>query len=350
MAFLHQGYTPTARKAARRFFPGKDVAPKVKTFWFTGGALVGFAGNSLLCRLALEDGSMDPASFTTARLLAGALTLSLLARGAARPEGSAWASGLALFAYASFFSFAYVEIPAATGALLLFAAVQTTMIAGGVARGERVGARQWLGLLVAGLGVWALLAPGVEAAPLGAAVLMSAAGIAWGVYSLRGRRASNPLMTTTASFVVAAPLSLGWSALTFRDMRVSIDGVALALASGALASGLGYVLWHRALARFTATRAAASQLVVPVLAAIGGVVVLSETPSLRLLLSSLAVLGGVGLTMMRGSAVEGPSPVDAALDVRIPGIVPFSGASGGSARSGGGGAIRLRYTRRTLSS
>jgi drug/metabolite transporter (DMT)-like permease len=192
------------------------------------------------------------------------------------------------------------------GALLLFAAVQATMIAGGVARGERVDARGWLGLLLAGSGVWVLLSPGVEAAPPRAALLMTAAGIAWGVYSLRGRGAGNPLKSTAHGFAVAASFSLALSALTLREAQVSLGGVALAIASGALASGLGYVLWHRALERLTATRAAASQLLVPVLTAFGGLVILSEAPSLRLLLSSLAVLGGVGLTM-RGSAVEGPS-------------------------------------------
>ncbi len=294
----------------------------MKTFWLTGGALVCFAGNSILCRLALEDGSMDPATFTTTRLLAGALTLSALMWRTPRPAGRAWISGLSLFAYAGCFSFAYEEMPAATGALLLFAAVQVTMIAGGVVRGERLDARQGGGLLVAALGVWHLLSPGVEAAPPLAALSMAAAGIAWGMYSLRGRGASDPLKATAESFVVAAPLGLALSAVTLRDARVSVGGLGLALTSGALASGLGYVLWHHALANLTAARAAVSQLAVPALAALGGLVVLSETPSLRLLVSSMAVLGGVGWTFREARAsVDRPSGRDSALDQRRPGVV-----------------------------
>jgi drug/metabolite transporter (DMT)-like permease len=269
----------------------------VAIFWLTGGALVCFAANSILCRLALQDGSMDPATFTTTRLLAGALTLSLLTPSTPRPSGRAWVSGLALFAYAGCFAFAYAMIPTATGALLLFAAVQATMISGGIVRGERFDARQCTGLLVAALGVWVLLSPGAGAAPPPAALLMTAAGIAWGIYSLRGRGAPDPLKATAENFVVAAPLSLALSAATLRGARVSIEGVCLALASGTFASGLGYVLWHRALRRLTAASAAASQLSVPALTAIGGLLVLSETPSLRLLISSLAVLGGIGWTV-----------------------------------------------------
>jgi drug/metabolite transporter (DMT)-like permease len=152
---------------------------------------------------------------------------------------------------------------------------------------------------------------------------MTAAGTAWGIYSLRGRGASDPLKATAESFVVAAPLGLALSAVTLREARVSAGGLSLALTSGALASGLGYVLWHHALARLTTARAAVSQLAVPVLAALGGVVVLSETPSLRLLVSSLAVLGGVGWTFRkeRASVVDRPSGRHSALDHRRPGVV-----------------------------
>jgi drug/metabolite transporter (DMT)-like permease len=268
----------------------------VETFWLTGCALVCFAANSILCRLALDSGALDPETFTSVRLLAGALTLGLLRGKTPRPAGPVWISGLSLFAYAGCFSVAYAETGAAAGALLLFAAVQATMIAGGMALGERVRAKEWTGLLVASCGVAYLLSPGVAAPPLLSALVMIAAGVAWGIYSLRGRGAADSLSMTAESFAVAVALSLALSALTPGPSRVSLEGVGLALASGALASGLGYVLWHRALKRLTTTGAAGVQLLVPVLAALGGWAFLSETPSRRLLVSSLVILGGIGLT------------------------------------------------------
>jgi drug/metabolite transporter (DMT)-like permease len=269
----------------------------VETFWLTGSALLCFAANSILCRLAIQDGAIDPASFTTVRLMAGALLLAALRWRTPGPARRACVPGLLLFVYAGAFSFAYAEIPAATGALVLFAAVQATMLAGGLSRGERLEAREGSGLLLASLGLGYLLSPGVQAPPMVPALLMIGAGAAWGLYSLSGRGARDPLEATRESFLVAAPLSLALSVLNLRNARLSFEGVALALASGALASGMGYVLWHHALKRLTAARAAAAQLAVPVLAALGGIVLLSETPSLRLLLSSVAVLGGIGLTV-----------------------------------------------------
>jgi drug/metabolite transporter (DMT)-like permease len=273
----------------------------VETFWLTGGALVCFAANSILCRLALDSGALDPETFTSVRLLAGALTLGFLRGKRPRPAGRVWISGLSLFAYAGCFSLAYAETGAAVGALLLFAAVQATMIAGGVVLGERVRAREWTGLLVASCGVAYLVSPAVVAPPPLSAFVMIAAGIAWGIYSLRGRGAGDSLSMTAESFAVAVPLSLALSVFTPRPSRISLEGLGLAFASGALASGLGYVLWYRALKPLTAPGAAGVQLLVPVLAALGGWAFLSEPPSRRLLVSSLVILGGIGMTTIASS-------------------------------------------------
>jgi drug/metabolite transporter (DMT)-like permease len=273
----------------------------VRTLWLTGGALVSFAANSILCRLALDSGSLDPGTFTSVRLLAGALTLGLLRGKGPRPTGRAFVSGLSLFAYAACFSLAYVRMGAGAGALILFAAVQVTMVAGGMALGEPVDARRCAGLLVAFSGVGYLVAPGMEAPPLGAASLMIAAGIAWGIYSLLARGASDSLEATADSFAAAVPMSFLFAALTPGAHRMSVEGLGFAVASGALASGVGYVLWHRALKRLTASGAASVQLLVPVLTALGGWVFLSEPLSFRLLLSTVVVLGGIGLTVTAGS-------------------------------------------------
>jgi drug/metabolite transporter (DMT)-like permease len=273
----------------------------VETFWLTGSALVCFAANSLLCRLALESGALDPGTFTSVRLLAGALTLALLRGTRRKPVRRAFAPGLLLFAYAGCFSLAYAQIGAGTGALLLFAAVQATMVAGGMALGEPVDVRQCAGLLLAFSGVGYLVAPGIQAPPLGAAFLMIAAGIAWGIYSLLARGASDSLEATADSFAAAVPISFLLATLTPGVLRISLAGLGFAVASGALASGVGYVLWHRALKRLTASGAASVQLLVPVLTALGGWVFLSEPLSFRLLLSTVVVLGGIGLTVTAGS-------------------------------------------------
>lgn len=275
-----------------------------RTLWLTTAALVCFAGNSLLCRYALGSGAVDAASFTTLRIVTGALALLVLLRvlsgSSARPHsGGKWLSALYLFAYAGCFSYAYLELSAATGALLLFAAVQVTMIAGGVVAGERPSPSQWIGLLVALSGLAYLLSPGLAAPPVGGAVLMSLAGTAWGLYSLRGRGSLAPLAATTHNFLAAAPMCLLWSTLTLSGARISAGGLGLAVASGAVASGMGYVLWFGALGGLTATSAATVQLAVPVLTAAGGILLLSESLSLRLILSSLVILGGIGLAVTR---------------------------------------------------
>jgi drug/metabolite transporter (DMT)-like permease len=271
----------------------------------TAGALCGFAANSLLTRLALGAGEIDAASFASIRLLTGALTLSVLVRLRRRSTAGAgtWTSAAALAAYAIAFSFAYVRIGASAGALLLFGSVQATMIAWGVVRGERPGVRDWAGMALSIGGLIGLTAPGIGAPdPIGS-MLMVAAGIAWGVYSLRGRRATDPMGATAINFV----RSVGWAALasavTWAGAHASTRGIVLATISGSITSGLAYTLWYTALPSLSAWRAAVLQLSVPVLTAAGAVVLLDEAITPRLVLCGLLVLGGV-LLAVRGSGVR----------------------------------------------
>ena len=260
-------------------------------------AMVAFAANSLLCREALASGQIGAASFTLARVVSGALvlaTLVLARRGWSRPGGS-WLSAAALFGYAAAFSLAYVSLSAATGALLLFAAVQATMIVYGLWAGERLNARQSLGVLVAAGGLVWLMLPGVSSPPLGGALLMLGAGVCWGVYSLLGRGAKAPMVATAGNFLRAVPFALVLFLLIGRSEASSLHGLLYAVASGALASGLGYALWYAVLPALPATTAATVQLSVPVIAALGGVLLLGETISLRLGLATIAVLGGIAL-------------------------------------------------------
>jgi len=273
--------------------------PRGRAFTFTLLAMVAFAANSVLCRLALQHTAIDPATFTGIRLAAGAamLGLILLFRGAA--PGGNWTSALALFAYAAGFSLAYVSLPAATGALLLFGAVQVTMIGRGLWSGERMDAWQTSGLLVAACGLVGLLLPGLSAPPWQGAALMLGAGIAWGVYSLRGRGAGDATASTAGNFLRSLPMALLLVLAMARHRQLDAAGVAYAIASGALASGIGYALWYAVLPSLKATTAATVQLSVPVLAAIGGIVLLGEPLTLRLVLASIAVLGGVALVIAR---------------------------------------------------
>ena len=266
----------------------------------TALALTAFAGNSLLCRAALAHTGIDPASFTTLRLLSGAVVLWLivLMRGGARVGGGSWLSAGALFAYAAGFSFAYVHLPAAAGALILFGAVQITMIGHGIWSGERLSKAQITGLLLACGGLLALLLPGLSAPPLASALLMLGAGIAWGIYSLRGRTAGDPLKVTAGNFLRATPIALGLSLLLSGSATLDTAGILYAILSGALASGVGYAIWYAALPALKSTSAASLQLSVPVLAALGGIAFLGEAISVRLIISSAAVIGGIGLTVL----------------------------------------------------
>jgi drug/metabolite transporter (DMT)-like permease len=275
----------------------------MRTAVFTVLALVGFAANSLLCRAALAGGGrlIDAASFTGVRLVSGALVLGLLLRiPGGRYQGGSWGSALALFVYAAGFSLAYVRIPAGVGALLLFGCVQATMLGTGLVRGERPKPLEWVGLLLALGGLVGLTAPGATAPDLVGATLMAGAGVAWGVYSLRGRGSKNPLAATAQNFLLSVPLALALSAVSAGVQgapHATAQGLVLAMASGALASGVGYSLWYAALPHLTATRAAIVQLSVPVLAATGGVLLLGEHATMRLLGAGTALLCGVLLAL-----------------------------------------------------
>lgn len=275
--------------------------PAHRLIVLTLAALLAFAGNSLLCRAALAHTAIDAASFTTLRLVSGALMLwglVQLTRRGASGRGS-WPSALALFAYAAAFSFAYVNLPTGTGALLLFGAVQTGMIGWGLVKGERFTLVQWLGLALALAGLVGLLLPGLSAPPLGAALLMITAGLAWAVYSLRGKGAGDPLRVTAGNFVRTVPVALGMSLLFINSAQVDTAGALYAIASGAITSGVGYAIWYAALPHLRATTAATLQLSVPVIAALGGIAWLGEPLTLRLLLASLAILGGIALVIRK---------------------------------------------------
>lgn len=280
--------------------------PRTRVVVLTTLAMVAFAGNSLLCRLALKDTGIDAASFTAVRLASGALTLWLLARflrGTHSGRGN-WPSAFALFAYAAGFSFAYVSLPAATGALLLFGAVQATMIGHGIWKGERLLRLQLVGLVLALGGLVGLMLPGLSAPPLMGSVLMLGAGIAWGIYSLRGKGSGDPIRVTAGNFLRAVPISAGLSLLTLAGTSLDKAGIWYAVFSGALASGVGYAIWYSALPALRATTAATVQLSVPVIAALGGIVFLGEPISLRLVLASVAVLGGIALVILEKQRVK----------------------------------------------
>ncbi|MEX8193524.1 DMT family transporter [Comamonas guangdongensis] len=266
----------------------------------TSLAMLAFAANSLLCRMALQSQAIDAASFTAVRLVSGALILALVVRLRRAPAAGVgnWWSAWMLFAYAAAFSLAYVSLPAGAGALILFGAVQATMVGVGLWRGERLALRQWAGLLLALTGLVVLLRPGLSAPPWRASLLMLVAGMAWGVYSLRGKGAADPMGVTAGNFLRAAPLALLLPALMPSQISMNAAGLAYALCSGVLTSGLGYVVWYAALPGLKAGTAASVQLSVPLLAAIGAVLLLDEAWTLRLTLAGGAILGGIALVVV----------------------------------------------------
>lgn len=273
----------------------------------TALTMLAFAGNSLLCRAALEGTDIDPASFTAIRLLSGALCLLVITlwKRPPAPRGGSWISSLALFAYAAAFSYAYLSLTAATGALLLFGAVQATMIGYGVWKGERFHALQLAGLLLAVGGLIGLMAPGVEAPPFLGAVLMLGAGVAWGCYSIRGHGGGDPIRVTAGNFALSVLPALALVVLMGEGISLDTAGVAYAVASGAVASGIGYAIWYTVLPALRSTTAATVQLSVPVIAALGGVWLLGESLNLRLVLASVAILGGIWLVIMRDQRIGG---------------------------------------------
>jgi drug/metabolite transporter (DMT)-like permease len=270
----------------------------------TAFTLVAFAANSLLCRMALGGRLIDPVSFTTIRLVSGALALILIIRLSGesnKPQQAkgSWGSGLALFAYAAAFSLAYVSLSTGMGALILFGSVQVTMISFALKSGEKLGPVQWIGLAAAIGGFIYLVMPGISAPdPLGA-LLMCISGIAWGVYSIRGKGVSTPVVMTAGNFTRSAPMAIIAGAIAFSSVHLELFGVLLALVSGVITSGLGYVLWYKALRSLTTTQASAVQLIVPVIAAFGGVAFLSEQVSMRLIAGSALILGGVALAIIK---------------------------------------------------
>lgn len=267
----------------------------------TSLAMIAFAGNSLLCRLALNQTNIDAASFTAIRLISGAIMLWLVVqlRSGTQSGRGNWLSAFALFSYAAGFSFAYVSLPTATGALLLFGAVQATMIGYGIWAGERLLKPQLFGLLLAFGGLVGLLLPGLTAPPLSGSILMLGAGVAWGIYSLRGKGAGDPTKVTAGNFIRAVPIAAVLSAVMLNRTAVDAAGFWYAVSSGALASGLGYAIWYTALPALKATNAATVQLSVPVIAALGGIIFLGEPITLRLAVASVAILGGIALVIMK---------------------------------------------------
>ena len=281
----------------------------MKTVILTTLALIAFAANSVLCRLALGGGTIDAASFTVIRLIAGIIVLFIIATFVApliaatqsksesiQSRGS-WQAGAMLFLYAVTFSFAYISLDTGTGALILFGSVQITMILWSLITGTRLQRLEWAGVVVAFAGFVYLVMPGVSAPSLTGFLLMTSAGIAWGIYTLKGRGSASPLMDTTFNFVRTIPFLLILLLLTFQQAELSMQGAVLASLSGGLASGVGYTIWYSALRGLSSTQAAVVQLSVPIIAAMGGVVIVSEPITARLLLSTCLILGGIVLVI-----------------------------------------------------
>ncbi|MCB9993237.1 MAG: DMT family transporter [Hyphomicrobiaceae bacterium] len=267
----------------------------------TAIAMLAFAANSILARMALGQDLIDPASYTLIRLASGALALSLMVwrpNGPLLPKAGSWISGLALITYAAAFSFAYLALDTGTGALILFATVQASMIGWALYKGDRPVPLEWAGLTIAFAALVWLVSPGVSAPdPLGAA-LMGVAGVAWGIYSLRGRGASNPLGATAGNFLRSVPAALLVFAVFFSGLHASPWGMVLAALSGVVTSAMGYAIWYQALRGLSSTQAAIVQLSVPALAAIGGVGLSGESLSLRFVASCALIIGGVAVAIL----------------------------------------------------
>lgn len=273
-----------------------------RTLIFTVLALSAFAANSVICRLALSRQVIDPASFTGIRLLSGALVLILLvsvtgSRKDPTDKGSWW-SGFFLFLYAIAFSFAYISLDTGTGALILFAAVQITMITYALASGKKMNMKEWLGVLMAFAGFIYLVSPGVTAPSLNGLLLMTLSGIGWGIYTIRGKASANALQVNAYNFLRTLPLAGIMLLFSLKEMQATNEGVGLAILSGAVTSGIGYTIWYLALRGLTAVQASVVQLLVPVIAAVGGVIFLSELINQRLVIAAIMILGGIGLVVL----------------------------------------------------
>lgn len=279
--------------------------PLIKTLICTLFALIAFAANSVLCRLALGKEAIDAAGFTIIRLLSGLSVLLLIlkirpASKASSARGS-WLSALMLFGYAVTFSFAYLSLDTGTGALVLFGAVQLTIILASLFAGQKLHWPEWAGVMLAFSGLTYLALPNVTTPSLTGFLLMTLAGVAWGGYTLRGRGSSAPFQDTAFNFLRTAPFVGLLALITFFNLQASLEGIILAALSGAVASGLGYTIWYIALGGLSTTESAVVQLLVPVIAAIGGVLFVAEAITLRLMISSILILGGI-LSVFLGRA------------------------------------------------
>jgi drug/metabolite transporter (DMT)-like permease len=287
--------------------------PRILIFTLTSLSMIAFAANSLFCRMALKHTAIDAASFASIRIISAALALWLILRlrgggqstGVGEGRSGSWPSALALFVYVAGFSFAYISLPAGTGALLLAGTMQASMIGWGLWCGERLGMIQTLGMLAAMAGLVGLMLPGVTAPPMLGSVLMLCAGAAWGVYSLRGKAAGDPVRVTAGNFLRALPLAAGLSLAALPWLSLDAEGVLWAVLSGAVTSGAGYVVWYTALRGQSAFSAATVQLSVPVITAIGGVLLLGEVVTLRLAITSVAILGGITLVALNPRPGQG---------------------------------------------
>ena len=281
----------------------------LQTLGYTVLALIAFAANSVLCRVALKDDTIDPSSFTSIRLLSGILMFVLLLAFSRKTKQAtnkkqadkkpvySWLSGAFLFTYAIAFSYAYVSLETGVGALVLFGAVQVSMIIASFVMGNKLSLWEWLGLSISFSGLVYLLYPTLATPSIFGFMLMTLSGIAWGMYTILGRNSQDPFKDTAANFKYTAPLVLVLFLATLSSQHISLYGAVLAVASGALASALGYTIWFMALKGLSETEAAVVQLSVPVIAAFGGVFFASEAISMRLIVACVLVLGGIVLVM-----------------------------------------------------
>ena len=266
----------------------------------TALALLAFAGNALLCRMALGEGLIDAASFTTIRVISGAVMLLIIMLPRWRSQRRAptnWWTVTMLYTYMVFFSFGYVSLDAGTGAVIGFAAVQLTMFAAALRRGERFSLAAWCGLATAAAGVIYLLLPGISTPDPVGALWMTIAGIGWGVYSIIGSAGHDSGEATANNFIGAIPLAIAVQLFFLDNSNLTNAGVTLAIISGAITSGLGYILWYTAIRELRVSTAATVQLSVPIIIAAGGALLLDEAITLRLLIAAIVTLGGIAIVL-----------------------------------------------------
>lgn len=269
----------------------------MKTAILTSLALIAFASNSVICRLALGNNTIDASSFTIIRLFSGAIVLLFLVKFSNSTKRilskGNWLVSSMLFIYAASFSYAYKSLDTGTGALILFGAVQITIILFAIIQGNILNNKEWMGVFISLFGFIYLVLPGVNTPPLVGFILMAIAGISWGIYTIKGFTSNSPLIDTCSNFIKTIPLILILFLITIKDATYSIEGVLLACISGGITSGIGYAIWYMAIKGLTKTQTAVVQLLVPILAAFGGVLFMSENISLRLVIAAILILGGI---------------------------------------------------------